>query len=89
MIPHGGDICVIDEHFIASRREAFSIYDFNANLVEYIKDPFLSISDSTFHRLNICNGKSSLLSDSILMATSSLSDVLCAPKLNLFLYSFK
>jgi hypothetical protein len=56
LIPHGGDICIVDEFFLASRCEAFSIYDFNGNILEYIPDPFLSISCNNFHGLDFCNG---------------------------------
>ena len=47
----------VDEFFISSRNEAFSIYDFNGNQLEYIPNPFVSISDNTYHGLDICNGK--------------------------------
>jgi hypothetical protein len=56
-INQGGDICIIDEYFISSRKEAFSIYDFNANIIEYIPEPFYAITDNNYHGLDICNGK--------------------------------
>ena len=68
VIPHSGDICIIDEYFISSRSEAFSIYDFNGNIIEYIAYPFSLICDDLTHGLNICNNK--------LMLTTSFNKIL-------------
>ena len=67
VIPHGGDICIIDEFFISSRKEAFSIYDFNGNIIEYVEYPFSSICDNCYHGLDFCDGN--------LMLTTSFNKI--------------
>ena len=38
---HCGDICIIDEYFIASRKEAFSIYDCHTNVYDNVRPLFI------------------------------------------------
>lgn len=63
-INHGGDICLGDEYLIASRKEAFSIYNLNGYLIEYIQEPFPLIGDNSRHGLCICN-------DTLILTTST------------------